>query len=63
MKAVTVNDSSVTLAEVDRPQLSVGDAVIEVRAAGLNAADLLQARGFYPAPAGWPADILSLIHI
>ena len=60
MKAVTVNDSSVTLAEVDGPQLSAGDAVIEVRAAGLNAADLLQARGFYPAPAGWPADILGL---
>ena len=60
MKAVTVNDSSVTLAEVEGPQLAAGDAVIEVRAAGLNAADLLQARGFYPAPAGWPADILGL---
>ena len=31
-----------------------------MRAAGINAADLLQAAGRYPAPAGVPADILGL---
>lgn len=60
MKAVSYHDSTISLREVDAPSLGSGDALIDVRAAGLNAADLLQARGFYPAPAGWPADILGL---
>jgi len=30
---------------------------VRVRAAGLNRADILQRRGAYPAPPGWPADI------
>lgn len=34
--------------------------VVRVRAAGLNAADLQQARGDYPAPPGWPADVPGL---
>jgi putative PIG3 family NAD(P)H quinone oxidoreductase len=33
---------------------------VRVRAFGVNRADLLQRRGFYPAPAGAPADILGL---
>ncbi len=34
--------------------------LVRVRAAGLNRADLLQRRGFYPAPAGFPQDIPGL---
>jgi NADPH:quinone reductase-like Zn-dependent oxidoreductase len=34
--------------------------LVAVRAAGLNAADLLQRRGHYPAPPGSPADIPGL---
>jgi putative PIG3 family NAD(P)H quinone oxidoreductase len=38
-----------------------GDQIrVRVRACGLNRADLLQARGMYPAPPGAPADILGL---
>lgn len=33
---------------------------VEVRAAGLNRADSLQRRGFYPAPPGAPADVPGL---
>ena len=33
------------------------DVVVAVHSAGLNAADLLQRRGFYPAPPGWPEDV------
>lgn len=33
---------------------------MSVRGAGLNAADLLQRAGHYPAPAGWPADVPGL---
>src|SRR5579859_1459466 len=39
----------------------VGDLVrVRVRAAGLNRADLSQRAGYYPAPAGYPADIPGL---
>jgi NADPH2:quinone reductase len=34
-----------------------GEVVVRVHAAGLNAADLQQARGDYPAPPGWPQSI------
>ena len=33
---------------------------VRVEAAGLNRADILQRRGRYPAPSGWPADIPGL---
>ena len=36
------------------------DVVVSVHAAGINAADLLQRQGFYPAPPGWPEDIPGL---
>ncbi|HXE57333.1 MAG TPA: NAD(P)H-quinone oxidoreductase [Gemmatimonadales bacterium] len=44
------------------PQPAVGPEQIRVRvhAAGLNRADILQRRGQYPAPHGWPADIPGL---
>lgn len=40
--------------------MAPGAVVVRVRAAGLNAADLQQARGDYPAPPGWPADVPGL---
>ena len=42
------------------PDPGPGQAAVEVRAAGLNRADLLQRRGLYPAPPGVPADIPGL---
>ena len=36
------------------------EVLVEVAAAGLNRADLLQRRGLYPAPAGSPADVPGL---
>lgn len=58
--AITIVDGELVVAE--RPSLTPapGDVVVSVAAAGLNAADLLQRRGFYPAPPGWPADIPGL---
>ncbi len=43
----------------ERPDPVPGDTelLVAVRAAGLNAADLVQRAGFYPAPPGWPPDI------
>jgi NADPH:quinone reductase-like Zn-dependent oxidoreductase len=42
------------------PVAGPGAVVVRVRAAGLNAADLQQTRGDYPAPPGWPADVPGL---
>ncbi len=46
--------------DVDLPLPSPGEVQIEVAAAGLNRADCLQRRGFYPAPKGVVQDIPGL---
>ena len=45
-------NSSPRLGELPDPQPAAGELLVAVRAAGLNHADLLQMRGFYPPPAG-----------
>lgn len=42
------------------PVPGAGEVLVRVRAAGVNAADLLQRAGRYPAPPGAPADIPGL---
>ncbi len=37
-----------------------GEILVRVQAAGVNRADLLQRRGLYPPPPGWPRDIPGL---
>ena len=37
-----------------------GEVMVEIAAAGLNRADVIQRRGFYPAPAGAPPDVPGL---
>ncbi len=46
--------------EVEVREPGHGEVTVEVVAVGLNRADLLQRRGLYPAPAGWPSDIPGL---
>lgn len=48
------------LADRPTPELAASHIRVRVRAAGLNRADLLQRRGMYPAPAGWPEDVPGL---
>ena len=57
MRAATIVDGQLQVTEHPDPAPGVGQILVQVRAAGLNAADLIQVRGFYPAPPGWPADI------
>ena len=57
MHAVVIREGQLYWEERDDPALGDTELVVAVRAAGLNAADLVQRAGFYPAPAGWPADI------
>ena len=57
MRAVVIDQGELHVIERSDPAPPAGWALVDVAAAGLNAADLLQRRGHYPAPAGWPADV------
>lgn len=65
MKAIVVHgrgeEEAPSLVWEDVPDVTYGadEALVEVRAAGVNRADLLQARGGYPPPAG-TSEILGL---
>ncbi|MBK8758155.1 MAG: NAD(P)H-quinone oxidoreductase [Actinomycetales bacterium] len=59
MRAVTVptpgGPDSLVVADVPAPTAGPGEVVIDVVAAGVNRADILQRMGFYPPPPGAPA--------
>ncbi|MGO8870604.1 MAG: alcohol dehydrogenase catalytic domain-containing protein [Acidimicrobiales bacterium] len=57
MRAVTIVDGDLVWQEHPDPVAGPGELLVAVRAAGINAADLLQRQGKYPAPEGVPADI------
>lgn len=56
MKAIVINkqDQSLSYTDVENPVLKDGEVIIEVYAAALNRADLLQREGNYPPPPGCP---------
>lgn len=54
MHAATVVDGRVEWQDQPDPEPGTGEVLVEVRAAGLNNADLLQRAGLYPAPPGAP---------
>jgi putative PIG3 family NAD(P)H quinone oxidoreductase len=65
MKAVWIREfggaENLEIREVaDLPAPATDRVLIRVRAAALNRADLLQRRGFYPAPKGFPTEIPGL---
>jgi NADPH:quinone reductase-like Zn-dependent oxidoreductase len=60
MRAVTIIDGTLRWNEHPDPVPGPGEVSIAVRAAGVNPADALQLKGFYPAPPGSPADIPGL---
>jgi putative PIG3 family NAD(P)H quinone oxidoreductase len=47
-------------ADAPRPVPGPGQILVEVAAAGVNRADILQRRGRYPVPPGYPENILGL---
>lgn len=57
---MTIADGALQWAEHPDPVPGTGELLVEVRAAGLNGADMLQRRGLYPAPPGSPATIPGL---
>src|SRR5690349_6920501 len=60
MKAATIRDGEVVVAEHPDPEPGAGEVLVRVHGAGLNGADMLQRKGGYPAPPGSPPDIPGL---
>jgi NADPH:quinone reductase len=60
MRAATVRDGEIVVEDHPDPAPGHGEVLIRVRAAALNGADMMQRRGLYPAPQGWPQDIPGL---
>ena len=60
MKALVIEDGSAQLRERELPDPVLDQVLVEVAAAGINRADLLQIAGLYPAPPGWPEDVPGL---
>ena len=64
MRAIVVRQPGgpevLEVATVPLPRPAKGEVRVRVAASGLNRADLVQRRGQYPAPPGWPQDIPGL---
>ena len=60
MRAVTVREGEILVEQHPDPEPGSGEALVRVRAAGLNGADMMQRRGLYPAPEGSPQQIPGL---
>jgi NADPH2:quinone reductase len=60
VRAVTIRDGRLVVAERPDPEPGRGELLVRVAAAGLNGADLQQVKGRYPAPPGSPADLPGL---
>jgi putative PIG3 family NAD(P)H quinone oxidoreductase len=60
VRAVTIQDGRLIVAERPDPEPGSGELLVRVAAAGINPADLAQRAGHYPAPPGSPADVPGL---
>ena len=54
MKAMIVQDEKLLLTDVEMPSVGNDEIRIKIKAIGINRADLLQRKGTYPSPKGWP---------
>ena len=56
MKAITIptpgDADALILSEVPTPEIAANETLVQVAAAGVNRADLMQRQGFYPPPRG-----------
>lgn len=60
MRAATIVNGRIEVRDHPDPEPGLGQILVQVRAAGMNGADLIQVKGGYPAPPGWPQDIPGL---
>jgi putative PIG3 family NAD(P)H quinone oxidoreductase len=67
MRAVVITQPGdpdvLTVQEIPNPTLGTGEVLVRVAAFGVNRADLLQRRGMYPAPPGWPQEVPGLEYV
>lgn len=54
MKAILVENEKLVIKDVETPTPKADEVLIKIKAIGLNRADLLQKKGTYPSPKGWP---------
>jgi len=55
MKAILIKENgNLVLSEVEKPAPKANEILIKIHATALNRADLLQRKGTYPSPEGWP---------
>ncbi len=57
MRAATIEDGEIVVADRPDPEPGAGECLIRVRGAGMNGADILQRAGAYPPPPGYPEDM------
>ncbi len=57
MRAATIRDQEIVIEQHPDPEPLGEEVLVRVHAAGLNGGDMMQKRGLYPAPPGYPADI------
>ncbi|MHB8531649.1 MAG: zinc-binding dehydrogenase [Solirubrobacteraceae bacterium] len=57
MRAATIRDEEIVVEEHPDPEPLGGEVLVRVHAAGLNGGDMMQRRGLYPPPPGYPPDI------
>lgn len=64
MKAVVMTEfgdpSVLTLKEYAKPVAGEHEVLVKIHAAGVNRPDIIQRKGYYPAPEGEPQDVLGL---
>jgi len=60
VRAATIRDEQIVLEDHPDPSPGKGEVLVEVHAAGVNGADLLQRKGLYRAPPGSHQDIPGL---
>ncbi|MFZ1062772.1 MAG: zinc-binding dehydrogenase [Acidimicrobiales bacterium] len=57
MLCVVINGENLEMFDRANPKPGPTGVVVTVHSFGINAADLMQRRGLYPAPPGWPEDV------
>ena len=60
MRAATIRDGEIAVAEHPDPEPQAGELLVAVKAAGLNGADMHPARRWLPGASGVPPDIPGL---
>jgi NADPH2:quinone reductase len=49
-----ISDNPLRVSQIESPVAGPGEVLIDILGAGVNRADLLQRKGSYPSPSGWP---------